>query len=103
MRSKNASYDLSVDVLIHQIAASGLPKIDSSDTTDYSHDVLTTLVSLAGLPAISIPIGNDSDGFPQGASIVSQYPNHVTVDWKGLQKETSNQAFVIFSSCYEFD
>lgn len=79
VRSKNDSYDLGVDVLIHPTAVSGPPKVDSSDTTDYSQDVLTTPVSLAGLPAMSIPIGKDSDGFPQGVSIVSQWGCEQTV------------------------
>ena len=38
-------------------------------------DIFTVLASIVGLPAISIPIGNDKDGMPIGLQIISKYYN----------------------------
>jgi aspartyl-tRNA(Asn)/glutamyl-tRNA(Gln) amidotransferase subunit A len=37
----------------------------------YLSDIFTVPASLAGLPAISVPVGNDSDGLPWGLQIIA--------------------------------
>lgn len=44
-------------------------KVDS-----YADDLFTVPASLAGLPAISVPVGNDPSGLPIGESIHSPSP-----------------------------
>ncbi|KAF8999202.1 amidase signature enzyme [Hymenopellis radicata] len=64
-----------VDVLIHPSAIRTAPLLDSaSDGLDsYVQDVLTVPASLAGLPAVSIPVRNSEDGWPVGMSVVGQW------------------------------
>ncbi|KAG7445109.1 amidase signature enzyme [Guyanagaster necrorhizus] len=67
-----------VDVLMHPSAIRTAPLLDgeedSSGLEAYVQDVLTVPASLAGLPAISVPITNkEDDGWPVGISIVGQW------------------------------
>ncbi|KAJ6607000.1 amidase signature domain-containing protein [Mycena sp. CBHHK59/15] len=65
-----------VDVLIHPSAIRTAPRLDALDTTGldtYVQDVLTVPASLAGLPALSVPIQNDGQKWPVGVSIVGQW------------------------------
>ncbi|KAF9005867.1 amidase signature enzyme [Hymenopellis radicata] len=64
-----------VDVLVHPSAIRTAPLLDSaSDGLDsYVQDVLTVPASLAGLPAVSIPVRNSEDGWPVGVSVVGQW------------------------------
>ena len=73
-----------VDVLIHPSAIQTAPILGSdspedSALNDYVQDVLTVPASLAGLPALSVPIRrrNDGtacdDGWPIGISVVGQW------------------------------
>lgn len=83
-----------VHVLLHPSAIRTAPplpqpneKVDRTDSLDvYMQDVLTVPASLAGLPAVSVPLkvgrsrrDNDSgddgegDGWPVGASLVGQW------------------------------
>lgn len=39
----------------------------------YTQDVLTVPASLAGLPALSMPVGLGADGWPIGVTVVSQW------------------------------
>ena len=41
----------------------------------YSNDILTVPVNLAGLPAISIPSGLDSQGLPMGIQLIANHFN----------------------------
>ena len=75
-----------VHVLIHPSAIRSAPPL-LADTQDgaslltrtsesldaYLQDVLTVPASLAGLPALSVPAGTGSDGWPIGISIVGQW------------------------------
>ena len=38
----------------------------------YLNDIFTVPINLAGLPAISIPAGNDSKGYPLGLQIIGK-------------------------------
>jgi len=46
-------------------------------TTDpvsmYLNDIFTVSINLAGLPAVSVPVGNDSSGLPIGMQIIAPY------------------------------
>lgn len=50
----------------------GIDKQNSAVET-YVNDVLTIPASLAGLPAISVPVGKGQDGFPVGLQLLGQY------------------------------
>ncbi|KAK0239268.1 amidase signature domain-containing protein [Armillaria nabsnona] len=66
-----------VDVLMHPSAIRTAPPLDGTDSSGleaYVQDVLTVPASLAGLPAISVPIVNkEGDGWPVGISVVGQW------------------------------
>ena len=75
--TRNAS-ETAVDVLLHPSAIQTAPLLDAvksseSDLGAYVQDVLTVPASLAGLPAISVPVGFGADGWPVGASVVGQW------------------------------
>ncbi len=66
-----------VDILMHPSAIRTAPLLDGEDSSGleaYVQDVLTVPASLAGLPAISVPIVNkEGDGWPVGISVVGQW------------------------------
>ena len=62
-----------VDVLATPTAPETAPRLGSrldDPTAMYRSDVLTIGPSLAGLPALSLPCGNDIDGLPIGLQII---------------------------------
>ena len=71
-----ARNEAGVHVLLHPSAVRTAPHLDELDGLDaYTQDVLTVPASLAGLPALSVPItvGAEGDGWPLGVSIVGQW------------------------------
>ncbi|KAJ3568283.1 hypothetical protein NP233_g5818 [Leucocoprinus birnbaumii] len=76
-----------IDVLIHPSAIRTAPRIDDtadkndgdeSDLDSYVQDVLTVPASLAGIPALSVPVPEryldpKGDGWPIGVSVVGQW------------------------------
>jgi aspartyl-tRNA(Asn)/glutamyl-tRNA(Gln) amidotransferase subunit A len=65
-----------VHVLLHPSAVRTAPHLDEQAGLDaYTQDVLTVPASLAGLPALSVPIevGAEGDGWPLGVSVVGQW------------------------------
>lgn len=84
-----ASLGPQVDVLIHPSAIRTAPPIEvegeksssgeSSSLDSYVQDVLTVPASLAGIPALSVPVPSkllldvEGDGWPVGVSIVGQW------------------------------
>ncbi|KAJ7663794.1 amidase signature domain-containing protein [Mycena polygramma] len=65
-----------VDVLIHPSAirtAPPLEAVDSDDLQTYVQDVLTVPASLAGLPALSVPLKSQGEEWPVGVSVVGQW------------------------------
>ncbi|KDQ61941.1 hypothetical protein JAAARDRAFT_123377 [Jaapia argillacea MUCL 33604] len=68
-----------VDVLIHPQAIRTAPPLSPPDSKSeseldvYVQDVLTVPASLAGLPAMSVPVGEGEDGWPVGVSVVGQW------------------------------
>ncbi|KAH9851889.1 amidase signature enzyme [Lenzites betulinus] len=78
----NAPSDQGVDVIMHPSAIQTAPLLpdnatgsssDASSLDAYVQDVLTVPASLAGLPALSVPAGQGSDGWPIGVSVVGQW------------------------------
>lgn len=73
-----------VDVLIHPSAIRTAPRLDEnsdgskSNLDSYLQDVLTVPASLAGLPALTVPMGLGEDGWPVGVSIVGQWGHDKT-------------------------
>nr|GAT51425.1 predicted protein [Mycena chlorophos] len=73
-----------VDVLVHPSAMRTAPPLDfeadSSNSLDaYVQDVLTVPPSLAGLPALSVPLRRTADEWPVGISVVGQWGADDTV------------------------
>ncbi|KAF8517946.1 amidase signature enzyme, partial [Hysterangium stoloniferum] len=65
-----------VDVLLHLSAIQTAPRVSevsSQGIEAYVQDALTVPASLAGVPALSVPIGLAEDGWPIGASVVGQW------------------------------
>lgn len=66
-----------VDVIIHPSAIGPSPSLEALDKANsldaYMQDVLTVPASLAGLPALSVPMGLEPGGWPLGVSIVGQW------------------------------
>jgi len=70
--------DAGVHVLLHPSAVRTAPLLDEEQDGlgTYTQDVLTVPASLAGLPALSVPIAvgrGEGDGWPLGVSVVGQW------------------------------
>ncbi|KAJ6458134.1 amidase signature domain-containing protein [Mycena vitilis] len=64
-----------VDVLLHPSAIRTAPPLEAMDSDDlqtYVQDVLTVPASLAGLPALSVPLKGNGE-WPVGVSVVGQW------------------------------
>jgi len=85
LQSINSAPEEGVDILIHPSAIRTAPRLDVADGHDssglesYVQDVLTVPASLAGLPALSVPVGLGDDGWPVGVSLVGQWGCDKTV------------------------
>ena len=66
-----------VDVLLHPSAIQTAPLLDETkppgDLSAYVQDVLTVPASLAGLPAMSVPVQPAEDSWPVGVTVVGQW------------------------------
>ena len=67
--------------MIHPSAIQTAPRLDASsdDLQSYVQDVLTVPASLAGLPALSVPVRGLGDGWPIGVSIVGKWGSDAAV------------------------
>lgn len=63
------------DLILCPVAPSTAPKFRTMQTPlqMYLNDIYTIGVNLAGLPAISIPVGKDSDGLPIGMQLIGKH------------------------------
>ncbi|MDB5001753.1 MAG: gatA [Mucilaginibacter sp.] len=52
--------------------AFSLGKVEQDPVVNYLHDIFTVQASLAGLPAISLPAGNNNKGLPLGLQLLSK-------------------------------
>ncbi|CAJ1969462.1 unnamed protein product [Cylindrotheca closterium] len=72
-----------VDVLLYPTALSAPPRIDQGEidsTETFANDVMTVPASLAGLPAISIPVAPKDDGrFPLALQLVGYRHGEATI------------------------
>ncbi|KAJ7132344.1 amidase signature domain-containing protein [Mycena epipterygia] len=76
LSSSVTSNEDGVDVLIHPSAIRTAPLLGTRDTEGletYVQDVLTVPASLAGLPALSVPLQTNSQEWPVGVSVVGQW------------------------------
>lgn len=82
--SPSDSSNADIDVIIHPSAIRTAPPLSpfipvsdpesaSSGLDTYIQDVLTVPASLAGLPALSVPLCEGKDGWPVGVSVVGQW------------------------------
>lgn len=65
-----------VDLIVHPSAIGTAPLASTypgSPTAGYVQDVLNVPSSLAGLPAMSVPVGTSEDGWPIGVQLVGQW------------------------------
>ena len=82
---RSETNQVGVDVLIHPSAIRTAPPLDGdgpgsgSSLDSYLQDVLTVPASLAGLPALSVPVGFGEDGWPVGVSLVGQWGQEKTI------------------------
>jgi len=77
-RSATRRNEAGVHILLHPSAVRTAPHLDEEQDGlgAYTQDVLTVPASLAGLPALSVPIavsGGEGDGWPLGVSVVGQW------------------------------
>ncbi|MBN1350651.1 Asp-tRNA(Asn)/Glu-tRNA(Gln) amidotransferase subunit GatA [candidate division KSB1 bacterium] len=82
------------DVLIAPTApttAFGLGEKLDDPLTMYLSDIFTVSINLAGVPAISIPVGYDSNKLPIGAQVIAKAYNEATLFHVGyfLEQESS--------------
>lgn len=71
-----------VDAILTPTAPTAAFAIDNAPkdaVTMYLNDVFTVPISLAGLPAMSVPSGLNSDGLPLGLQIIGKQFDEVTV------------------------
>ena len=71
--------------MVHPSAIRTAPRLEDdspglkSNLNSYLQDVLAVPASLAGLPALSIPMGLGDDGWPIGVSLVGQWGQEKTI------------------------
>ncbi len=70
-----------VDLILSPVAPSVAPKIGSlHDPLEmYKSDMYTIAINLAGLPALSLPVGKNSDGMPVGLQLIGKAFDEQTV------------------------
>ncbi|KAI0251416.1 amidase signature domain-containing protein [Lactifluus subvellereus] len=85
-----------VHLLLHPSAVRTAPRLDEQDGSldAYTQDVLTVPASLAGLPALSVPmaVGVEGDGWPLGVSVVGQWGCETMVLAVGAEIEGAERA-----------
>ena len=70
-----------VDLILSPVAPSIAPKIGSlHDPLEmYKSDMYTIAINLAGLPALSLPVGKNNDGMPVGLQLIGKAFDEQTV------------------------
>lgn len=72
------SYDLLLSPVV-PTTAFGLGENTEDPLKMYLSDAMTVGMSLAGLPAVSVPAGEDENGMPIGAQLIAQRQNDATM------------------------
>jgi Asp-tRNA(Asn)/Glu-tRNA(Gln) amidotransferase A subunit family amidase len=65
-----------IDILLAPITVSAAPtlhEVKEGGIKEYINDVLTTPASLAGVPAISLPMGSTRKRLPVGVQLIAPY------------------------------
>ncbi|MBL0722048.1 MAG: Asp-tRNA(Asn)/Glu-tRNA(Gln) amidotransferase subunit GatA [Sulfurovum sp.] len=70
-----------VDLILSPVAPSVAPKIGSTqDPLEmYKSDIYTVAINLAGLPALSLPVGYNDEGMPIGLQLIGQTFDEQTI------------------------
>jgi aspartyl-tRNA(Asn)/glutamyl-tRNA(Gln) amidotransferase subunit A len=78
--ASHSSNEDGVDVILHPSSILSAPPLlagtsaASSSIDDYVQDMLTVPASLAGIPALNVPIAGEGEGaWPVGVSVVGQW------------------------------
>ena len=75
--AQSPRHETGVDIILHPSAVGPAPLLSETNSLNpleaYVQDVLTVPASLAGLPALSVPMGYAEDGWPLGVSVVGQW------------------------------
>ncbi len=73
IRREFANIFAEADLILSPVAPSTAPLLGAlSDPLEmYKSDMYTIAINLAGLPAISLPVGRDSDGMPIGLQLIA--------------------------------
>lgn len=76
----NAIFD-ECDLILSPVAPSVAPKIGANEDPleMYKSDMYTIAINLAGLPAISLPVGKNGDGMPVGLQLIAKQFNEKTL------------------------
>jgi aspartyl-tRNA(Asn)/glutamyl-tRNA(Gln) amidotransferase subunit A len=86
------------DLILSPVAPSVAPKIGSiHDPLEmYKSDMYTIAINLAGLPALSLPVGKNSEGMPIGLQFIAKAFNEQALfdGAKGLEKEINYKGLV---------
>ncbi len=69
------------DLILSPVAPSVAPKIgENEDPLEmYKSDMYTIAINLAGLPAISLPVGKNAEGMPVGLQLIAKQFNEKTL------------------------
>jgi len=80
-----------VDLILSPVTPSVAPKIGSTqDPLEmYKSDMYTIAINLAGLPALSLPVGKNKEGMPIGLQLIGQVFDEQTVFDGSLSLETA--------------
>lgn len=75
---KTGSSTSGVDCLVHPAAISSAPELHLDGKVrhtaqEYMQDILNVPSSLAGIPAISVPWRDDTEGWPLGIQVAAQW------------------------------
>jgi len=80
-----------VDLILSPVAPSVAPKIGTTqDPLEmYKSDMYTIAINLAGLPALSLPVGKNDEGMPIGLQLIGQVFDEQTLFDGSLSLETA--------------
>lgn len=83
-RELHATLTNTVDVLLIPTVLSPPPRIDDDDsivdsTEMFANDIMTTPPSLAGLPSVSVPVGEEDAIFPSSMQLIGGRLNEIAI------------------------
>ncbi|MBR3149006.1 MAG: Asp-tRNA(Asn)/Glu-tRNA(Gln) amidotransferase subunit GatA [Eubacterium sp.] len=80
------------DIILSPVTSSTAYRLGESPTKMYLDDTYTSIVNLAGLPALSLPCGFDSEGMPTGLQLIG----------RAFDEKSILSAGALYQSCTDF-